>query len=504
MKLRSGWMLLAAALPLVSLQTSCGQTSPQEISDAGTLQLRLTGQSEAGHTYRLRDAELEITGPTNVTLHSEDDPDAESLRHDLQVGAYEILLEDGWFLERQHEDGTFVPVEAVLMSANPAPFEIVAQEMTSVTLRFQAGDEIVDLGDGTLEVSIVVEEEECTPGQWQQIATLPTTPAKPIYVEGIQRIDTDPDTLLVATQNQGSQCGGGTPAAIWRINLDHDPGQANDVSFQQSLDLIQSTRGAFFESSDGTLLAGGGWCGATPPYYSTDHGNSFQPAVGGDYPPNSTFVYGEFDGQVYAGTGYNPYPGSVYRYDGGGSWNQVFSFPRPHNIVQAMAVHQERLFVGAAIYEDSAPCESTSPVYVSSDGVSFTPTHWPPCSSVNALASDGDRLLALGGSGSARDVFEWAPATESWSKVADYPLYGPGIGQSQFVAGGGAFYAAAALNGMYEGGLYRSEDGVSWAPVVELGTRWTLETLNVEGDTLYAAATLTMGGAKIYALDLCE
>lgn len=70
MKLRSGWILLAAALPLVSLQTSCGQTSPQEISDAGTLRLRLTGQSSAGHTYRLRDAELEITGPSSVTLHS--------------------------------------------------------------------------------------------------------------------------------------------------------------------------------------------------------------------------------------------------------------------------------------------------------------------------------------------------------------------------------------------------------------------------------------------------
>src|SRR5688572_6213675 len=142
MKLSSGWMLLVAALPLVSLQTSCSQDSPQEISDAGTLRLRLAGQSEAGHTYRLRDADLVITGPTNVTLHSEDDPDAEVLRQDLPAGAYELLLEDGWFLERQDEDGAFVPVEAVLMSANPAPFEIVAQDTVAVTLRFQAGDEI--------------------------------------------------------------------------------------------------------------------------------------------------------------------------------------------------------------------------------------------------------------------------------------------------------------------------------------------------------------------------
>src|SRR6187431_1342727 len=103
MKLRSGWMILVAALPLVSLQTSCSERSPQETSAAGTLRLRLTGESSAGHTYRLRDAE--------------------SLRHDLPAGEYEILLEAGWFLERQAEDGTFVRVEAVLTSANPAPFE---------------------------------------------------------------------------------------------------------------------------------------------------------------------------------------------------------------------------------------------------------------------------------------------------------------------------------------------------------------------------------------------
>jgi len=397
-----------------------------------------------------------------------------------------------------------VRVEAVLTSANPAPFEIVAKETTKVQLRFKAGNEIIDLGDGTLEVSIAVEEEnECALGQWQQIATLPTTPQKPIRVEAIQRIDTDPDTLLVATQNQGAQCGGGTPVAIWRVDLDHDTGQATDVSFQQSLDLIQSTREAFFESSDGTLLTGGGWCGATPPYYSTDHGDSFQPANNGDYPPNSTFVYREFQGQVYAGTGYNPYPGSVYRYDGGGSWTNVFNFPPPHNIIQAMAVHQGQLFVGALIYEDETPCLSTSPVYVSSDGVSFTPTQWPPCSSANALASAGDRLFALGHAGYGWAVFEWASATESWSLLADYPFDYASARQGLFVASGGAFYAGAVLEGASDGGLYRSEDGISWAPVVELeGLR--LDTLHIEGDTLYAGATPKSGGAKIYALDLCE
>lgn len=47
----------------------------------------------------------------------------------------------------------------------------------------------------------------------------------------------------------------------------------------------------------------------------------------------------------------------------------------------------------------------------------------------------------------------------------------------------------------------RSEDGVSWEPVVELdGLRF--DTLNVEGDTIFAAATPASGAVKIYSLDI--
>ena len=115
---------------------------------------------------------------------------------------------------------------------------------------------------------------------------------------------------------------------------------------------------------------------------------------------------------------------------------------------------------------------------------------------MKALASSGDRLLAVG----ARDegpVFEWDSATERFSQVAEYP---GNIPQNRFVASGGVFYAAT---GGFDGGIYRSKDGISWAPVVELeGVR--LDVLNLEGDTLYAAGTLPTFGAQIYSLDLCE
>jgi len=143
-------------------------------------------------------------------------------------------------------------------------------------------------------------------------------------------------------------------------------------------------------------------------------------------------------------------------------------------------------------------------VYVTSDGVSFTPTQWPPCSTANALASAGDRLLALGYIvNEPPAVFEWASATESWGELAEYPFDGASVRQSLFVTSGGVFYAGGLLKGASNGGVYRSEDGISWTPVVELeGLR--PDMLTVEGDTLYAGATPASGGARIYAMDLCE
>jgi hypothetical protein len=121
---------------------------------------------------------------------------------------------------------------------------------------------------------------------------------------------------------------------------------------------------------------------------------------------------------------------------------------------------------------------------------------------MKALASTGDRLLALD-AGPEGEVFEWDSATERFSQLAEHPFEVWHIAQNRFVASGGAFYAAAYLKESLDSGIYRSEDGISWAPVVELElTR--LHVLNLEGDTLYAAATHPTGGAQIYSLDLCE
>jgi len=104
--------------------------------------------------------------------------------------------------------------------------------------------------------------------------------------------------------------------------------------------------------------------------------------------------------------------------------------------------------------------------------VSFTPTYWPMCAgSVKALASSGDRLLALGPDIDYLewDVFEWNSATERFSRLnvlSRFEIWS--IAQHHFVASGGAFYLAAMLAGAWDGGIYRSQDGVSWAPILEL------------------------------------
>ena len=172
-----------------------------------------------------------------------------------------------------------------------------------------------------------------------------------------------------------------------------------------------------------------------------------------------------------------------------------------------MAVHQGRLFVAATQddgygwfgcdYEDEA-----SMVYVSSDGVSFTPTGWWGCGA-QALASTGDRLLALWSENSWQGhVSEWDSANEEWGDEVYHWFYPRSVAQHRFVVSGGAFYAAAFYWSVFTGGIYRTEDGTSWAPVFEK-ENMTLDVLTVEGgplgDTLYAA-----DDSKIYSLNLCE
>jgi len=132
-------------------------------AEAGTLRLSLTGVSNSGVKYRLRSGTFVVSGPQEVQLSTTDDDDEVSLRAELPAGQYTVELLNGWFLERER-DGAFVPVEAALVSHNPFGFTISDQSVTGVVFRFRAGDDVVEVGDGTLDVSIAVDDATCGPG----------------------------------------------------------------------------------------------------------------------------------------------------------------------------------------------------------------------------------------------------------------------------------------------------------------------------------------------------
>lgn len=120
----------------------------------GSVQVPLV--TPLGDRYRLRGAVFEITRASRsvVTLDSESDPDATSLRTELDSGAYQITLLDGWSLDRLGDAGG--PVTAALLTPNPLAFEIENARVTDLAYSFTTPSGIVTFGSGDLSVSVDV------------------------------------------------------------------------------------------------------------------------------------------------------------------------------------------------------------------------------------------------------------------------------------------------------------------------------------------------------------
>jgi hypothetical protein len=131
-----------------------------------------------GSTYRLRDAVFAVSGREALELSTEGSPDdiddgettsdgpgcsgaacGDALTASLLVGDYQILLREGWRLERDSGAG-FVDVVSRLASANPAGFAISGGETTSVVFAFETDGRVISFERGTLEVTIAVEERD--------------------------------------------------------------------------------------------------------------------------------------------------------------------------------------------------------------------------------------------------------------------------------------------------------------------------------------------------------
>lgn len=331
-------------------------------------------------------------------------------------------------------------------------------------------------------------------------------------VESMNLLDDYPNILIVATVNIGATCGGGTPATIWRITINDATGIATSVIQQQTLNQIQELRRTMFESSDGTLFTGSGWCGFKPPYYSVDQGMTWMPATNGTYPPNSTFSYAEFLGNVYVGTGYAPYHAQVYRWLGNGSWQLVFDIPPPRTIVDSLEIYQNRLFVAPHIYGGNAnDCVGSVPVYMSTDGISFQPTIGiPECKTVRALVATENGLFAFGhhsqylaDPNETRFVYKWETNTNAWSLVADgADSIDQAINYEGIVYHQGLLYGFTTSGSSSAPGLYRSQNGSNWSLLVEMSEP-DISAILIENNTLFMGTQEDADGvAHIYSLKL--
>ncbi len=154
--------LMAAAAPAL---IACSVEHGDAREAAGSLNLNLSGTGSSGSKYRLRNATFTVAGPKAATLSSETNVDSPVIKQELPAGNFLITLKTGWTLEKSTDGGmTFANVKAVLTSANPAGFTIFDQGQTTVAFSFNAGDDVVQLGDGTLNVVINV-NDGCPAGQ---------------------------------------------------------------------------------------------------------------------------------------------------------------------------------------------------------------------------------------------------------------------------------------------------------------------------------------------------
>ena len=329
------------------------------------------------------------------------------------------------------------------------------------------------------------------------------------FINAMQVLDNNPNEIVFATENQGAFCGSGTPASAWKLILDPSTGDVIDLQLKQSLSLIQQVRRILLESSDGTLFTGGGWCGHTPPYYSIDGGETYQPATHGVHPPNSTYSLAEFNGEVYAGTGYEPYHGQVYRWRGPNSsdhWKLVLDLDPPRSIVRAMIEYENRLFVGSVVYWSNIEgCESTVPVYVSNDGNHFEPTTGiSPCLSVYDLLVIDNRLIArlLNRSNNDSYMYNWNDSLEKWEEIVLSDL---AISNVRLVSHKDTIYAYGKAPGDTSKGIYQSVDsGLTWKQVNAFENP-DVSAMTLHNDILYLGTRADDNDrAYIYKLDLTD
>lgn len=329
------------------------------------------------------------------------------------------------------------------------------------------------------------------------------TAATPWAIDAIVGPSAATDTLVFSSHH-ADFCSDWAPATMWTAGRDYGTGAVSGASAVQELAGNPQVRGTLFEASDQSIFTGAGHCGDATLYRSTDNGLSWQPAATGTGPFNSTFAFAEHDGRVYAGTGYDPAPGQVYRWldktDAANDWELVATVPSPRTIVRALESFGGSLFAGTqSYYPGSPPAPDAVWVSDSGDGGSFAPTAGiPEDYSVDKLIAVGDTLVAYAfpsQGGSMSQIYRWDDTTRTWDHEGAMPMDFWGSAPVALVLpdNAGGVYGFGAPYGSQDRDLYRSVDlGLTWEKVAE-HTGPAIESIAMVDQRIYLGTTQGAG-----------
>jgi hypothetical protein len=161
-------MALIIALALALAFAGCAA----EESEVGSVALYLRSAGSDGASYMLRNAVFDLEGSADETVYTDNGDTNEEVRLvDVPSGMVQVTLRDGWRLER-NERGSWVAVDAWLVSDNPLWVEVTPEGVAPAVFQFQLESGEYVAPEGTLGIDFEVlpaDRSVCPPGETHRL-----------------------------------------------------------------------------------------------------------------------------------------------------------------------------------------------------------------------------------------------------------------------------------------------------------------------------------------------
>lgn len=134
--MRTPMSLIAAVLLAISAPLAAGCVADADLTQTSEVVFPLTQAGSQGELYHLTNATFDISGADGVTT-VDGGGNQNQVSVDLAPGLFSVSLRDGWVLEKSTDGGArFAPVSALLGSANPHAFRVLANQPLLVNFDF--------------------------------------------------------------------------------------------------------------------------------------------------------------------------------------------------------------------------------------------------------------------------------------------------------------------------------------------------------------------------------